>query len=75
MKYAIAFDLGTGSVKASIFNENADNLGNAVIEYRTIYKNGGIREQNPNDWWESVKKAASILLTDFKYKNDIGQQN
>ena len=71
MKYAIAFDLGTGSVKASIFNENADNLGNAVIEYRTIYKNGGIREQNPNDWWESVKKAASILLTDFKYKNDI----
>ena len=65
MKYALVFDLGTGSVKASLFDANADIVSSVVVNYKTYYDDGGIREQCPTDWWNSICEAVPELLKDF----------
>jgi len=71
MKYALVFDLGTGSVKASLFGENAKSVKSTVVNYQTFYRDGGIREQCPIDWWNAVCKAVPELLEGFEESENI----
>lgn len=71
MKYALVFDLGTGSVKASLFNENAEIIRSEVVTYATAYRDGGIREQRPADWYQSICEVIPKLLDNFDARGDI----
>lgn len=71
MKYALVFDLGTGSVKASLVSEDAKIMKSHVVTYETKYGDGGIREQRPTDWFEGIREATAILLKDFHEKSSV----
>ena len=71
MKYALVFDLGTGSVKASLVSEDAIIIKSHVIPYETEYGDGGIREQRPADWYRGICEATSALLSGFDARSDI----
>lgn len=62
MKNFIAYDLGTGGVKASLFNENGESLSDVFLSYDTIYPMEKFMEQRPMDWWMNVCKATKLLL-------------
>ena len=63
MDYVIAYDLGTGGIKASIFNSDGKSVASSFIEYDTYYPHDKWHEQRPMDWWDGVcrsTKARSI---------------
>lgn len=72
MKKALSFDIGTSSVKASLWEESGVCLACAVKEYRTFASADGIiREQRPADWWGCICNAAKELLSSRLDKDDI----
>ena len=68
MDCILAYDLGTGGVKASLFSEDAKCRASTVAEYQTYHRQGGIREQTPEDWWNSIRKATQELLDQLDEK-------
>lgn len=72
MKYVIAYDLGTGGVKTSLFTETGESIGSSFREYDTYYPTSDFREQNPDDWWDVVINTTKELLEKTgKNKEDI----
>ena len=63
MKF-IAYDLGTGGVKASLHDEALQPLGTAFLEYPTYYPAAEAHQQRPEDWWDAVCAATRALLSD-----------
>ncbi len=63
MKY-IAYDLGTGGVKASLYGEELQTLGKSFIEYPTYYPKDNYHEQRPEDWWKGIVESTRRLLSD-----------
>ena len=71
MDYVIAFDLGTGGVKASLFNEEGKSLSGCFVSYPTYYPQNGYHEQRPADWWNAILESTDKLLKtheDKRYK-------
>ncbi len=68
MDCILAYDLGTGGVKASLFNDDASCIASAVVEYPTYHSPGGIREQEPIAWWKSVRAATKELMAQLEEK-------
>lgn len=62
MRYVLAYDLGTGGAKASLYDELGTSLGECFIAYETYYPKSGWREQKPEDWWEAIIKSTKELL-------------
>lgn len=62
MKYVIAYDLGTGGIKSSLFDENGNKVASAFEECKTYYPSDDFREQKPSDWWEVLKSTTKKLL-------------
>jgi xylulokinase len=63
MSYQIlAYDLGTGGVKASIFDERGVAVAACFESYETDYPLSGYHEQNPLDWWSAVLTSTKRLL-------------
>ena len=62
MNTFIAYDLGTGGVKASLYNESAETLAKTFVEYETHYPEPNMHEQDPNDWWNAVIKSTNDVL-------------
>ncbi len=64
----IAYDLGTGGLKASLYDRQMQTLAKVFFEYETYYPASGMHEQRPEDWWqafsESTKKLLKITQTD-----------
>jgi xylulokinase len=58
----IAYDLGTGGTKASLYSADGACLGSAFIPYETIYPESGWHEQRPSDWWNAVVQGTRSLL-------------
>lgn len=50
----IAYDLGTGGNKASLYNKEGRNLASVFVPYETTYPEAGWHEQRPADWWSAV---------------------
>jgi xylulokinase len=61
-KTIIAYDLGTGGAKASLYDADGICLAGAFVPYETIYPNSGWHEQRPSDWWRAVVASTRILL-------------
>jgi len=62
MKTIIAYDLGTGGVKASLYDEKANTLAKTFVEYETSYPGTDMHEQNPAHWWDGVVESTKLLL-------------
>jgi xylulokinase len=43
----IAYDLGTGGAKASLYQEDGARLGSVFLPYDTLYPASGWHEQRP----------------------------
>lgn len=60
--YIIAYDLGTGGVKASLYDDKFITLAKEFVEYETIYTGSKIHEQRPSDWWNAMVVSTKNLL-------------
>lgn len=59
--YLLAFDLGTGGLKTSLFDENLNNVFSLFTEYETYYPRPLFHEQKPSDWWNAVVTSAKEI--------------
>jgi len=64
----IAYDLGTGGVKASLHDGGLGTLAKVFIEYDTYYPTAEKHLQKPEDWWGAVCEATKKLLEDSNTK-------
>jgi xylulokinase len=60
--YIIAHDLGTTGNKAALLDPQGKLIGSATQTYNTFYPNPLQVEQNPDDWWNAVKRCTRELL-------------
>lgn len=58
----IAYDLGTGGAKASLYDETMRTLAKVFIEYETFYPSSGMHEQDIDDWWDTIAQSTRELL-------------
>lgn len=70
-RYIIAYDLGTGGCKASLYDTNGNCFADSFISCDTYYPQQGWHEQKPEDWWEAVVQSTKILLA----KSQISGEN
>ena len=62
MPKIIAYDLGTGGIKASLHKESGESEASAFIGYKTYYPKPQWHEQRPGDWWGAVCESTKELL-------------
>lgn len=68
----IAWDLGTGGNKASLYDSEGNVLGATFISYNTTYPAHGWHEQRPEDWWTAVVESTRQLIAKSSVdKSDI----
>lgn len=58
----IAWDLGTGGIKASLFDAAGTSLAEVFQQYETLFPQDKWVEQRPMDWWDAVCAATGALL-------------
>ena len=58
----IAYDLGTGGIKASLYDGSLKTIARVFIEYKTIFPGEDRQEQRPQDWWDAVCLSTGRLL-------------
>lgn len=64
MRSVLAYDLGTGGLKASVFDENGVSRASAFLPCETYYAGAGFREQDPRQWWQLLLACTKTLLSD-----------
>jgi xylulokinase len=70
MSTIIAYDLGTGGAKASLYSEEGMCLKSTFLPYQTFYPDIGWHEQSPVDWWDAVAHSTQKLLSDGDVDKD-----
>ncbi len=60
--HIIAYDLGTGGNKASLYNVDGICIAECFESYSTFYPHNGWHEQKPADWWNAVVSSTRKLL-------------
>ena len=73
-KYVIAYDLGTGGLKASLHDASGTTLAFLVCEYPTFYYKEVFHEQRPEDWWQAICRSTRLLLDRVKEQNICKEQ-
>ncbi len=63
-KKIIAYDLGTGGNKASLYDTDGNCLAAVFVPYETSYPQTDWHEQRPADWWRAVVDSTHRLLAD-----------
>jgi xylulokinase len=61
-KYILAIDHGTGGPKSAIVSNHGDVLEWAFQEVPLHVTKGGGVEQDPDDWWNAIKKTAKQVI-------------
>ena len=62
MKYYMSIDIGTTSVKTSIYNSDFKKTIEFNEEYPTIYLSSIEVEQNPEEWWQATLRCIRKIL-------------
>lgn len=62
MSLIISYDLGTGGCKATLFDEDGEQLASSFQSYETYYPRAHQHEQRPEDWWGAVLSSTRRLL-------------
>lgn len=72
MKYVLAYDLGTGGIKTSLFSQDGHSVAYCFEAYDTYFPTHGFREQRPEEWWKAtVCTTKQVLQTSGIDKRDI----
>ncbi len=58
----IAYDFGTGGIKASLFDGDGVRIVSRFEHYETLYPGPGLHEQRPVDWWNAVVQSTRHLI-------------
>ena len=61
-KYLIAYDLGTGGNKASLYDAKGNCVADTFVTYQTYYPRAGWHEQRPDDWWKTLVESTRDLV-------------
>lgn len=74
--YLLGYDIGTSSVKASLVDASTGQCVASAfypeVEAPIIAKKAGWAEQEPEDWWHSLKEATKKLEADGTHRlNDV----
>ncbi len=64
MDHVIAYDFGTGGIKASLYTPAGECVASHFATYETNYPNTGWHEQKPEDWWAATVDATRSLLSE-----------
>lgn len=64
-QYIIAYDLGTGGNKASLYNIEGKCLAENFAPYETLFPQNGFHEQRPEDWWQAIVESTHNLLKQY----------
>jgi len=64
MKYFLAYDVGTSSVKSILIDEKGIIHATAIEEYPLNMPHPGWVEHNPTDYWNAICKATKHLVAD-----------
>ena len=59
--YILAYDFGTGGIKASLYGADGTCVASGFDAYETSYPASGFHEQAPEDWWRATVRR---LLAD-----------
>jgi xylulokinase len=62
MNNVLAYDFGTGGIKASVYQPDGECLASHSATYDTQYPRPGWHEQNIEDWWEATVTATRALM-------------
>jgi xylulokinase len=65
-KYVIAYDLGTGGNKASLYDSSGKCIAECFESYQTYFPRSGWHEQSPLSWWKALVASTRRLLIDSK---------
>ena len=65
MEYLIGIDVGTSSVKASLFDVAGNALASASKSYPTKYPGFSMAEQSPEDWWNAALYSLRSITSSF----------
>ncbi|MBP5511457.1 MAG: pentose kinase [Kiritimatiellae bacterium] len=57
----LAYDFGTGGIKASLFDGNGVCEASGFDAYETHYPASGFHEQAPADWWRATVRSTRLL--------------
>ncbi len=63
-QYILAYDLGTGGNKSSLYNLKGECLAECFEPYETLFPRSGWHEQRPDDWWAAVVASTRRLLAE-----------
>lgn len=69
-KKIIAYDLGTGGNKASLYDSDGVCLSSTFNSYQTLYPQSGMHEQRPSDWWNSIVSSTRRLMEETGVDKD-----
>ena len=58
----LAYDFGTGGIKASLFDAEGRVVASGFDAYETHYPASGFHEQAPEDWWRATVQSTHRLL-------------
>jgi xylulokinase len=61
-KYVLAIDLGTSGAKVGVVNQQGQVIACAGGNYELTYLPGGGVEQDPEEWWSVIVRAARYTL-------------
>lgn len=73
MKYLLGIDLGTSSLKGSVYSTDGQLIDSSASQYELIIPTKGYSEQNPQDWikaFKDVVKNLSVKIKDFSENLD-----
>lgn len=64
-KYLMGIDLGTTSLKVSLYQDNGKIIASNSSEYPILTPKVAYAEQNPYDWWQGFLSACKFLSNEF----------
>lgn len=70
MSNVLAYDFGTGGIKASIYTPAGESLAAHFATYETHYPKPGWHEQDPRMWWQATVDATRALLEEWDGSRD-----
>ena len=68
--YTLAIDLGTSGPKIALISMKGEIVLSFVESTPLMLKPGGGAEQNPDDWWEAIKRGVHRMLAQNTVQKD-----
>ena len=62
--YVIGIDGGTESIRVGLFDLDGNMIASSQEAYQTKFPKSGWAEQNPEDWWVSLRAAVNRLTSE-----------